>query len=116
MQIRFGKRRRIRFTDKTHPAAGILSVVMGTVAWIVLIILVMISGAAGGKSGLVLGVAGLLDLVFSAVGFWLAMRCYKKEDIYIKRTPGIGAGNPLCYRSGLRFRIVSETETCLYKD
>ena len=40
MQIRFGKRRRIRFTDKTHPAAGILSVVMGTVAWIVLIILV----------------------------------------------------------------------------
>ena len=84
MQIRFGKRRRIRFTDKTHPAAGILSVVMGTVAWIVLIILVMISGAAGGKSGLVLGVAGLLDLVFSAVGFWLAMRCYKKEDIYNK--------------------------------
>ncbi len=83
MQIRFGKRRRIRFTDKTHPAAGILSVVMGTVAWIVLIILVMISGAAGGKSGLVLGVAGLLDLVFSAVGFWLAMRCYKKEDIYM---------------------------------
>ena len=56
---------------------------MGTVAWIVLIILVMISGAAGGKSGLVLGVAGLLDLVFSAVGFWLAMRCYKKEDIYM---------------------------------
>lgn len=89
MQIRFGKRRRIRFTDKTHPAAGILSVVMGTVAWIVLIILVMISGAAGGKSGLVLGVAGLLDLVFSAVGFWLAMRCYKKEDIYMT-TPVAG--------------------------
>ena len=86
MQIRFGKRRRIRFTDKTHPAAGILSVVMGTVAWIVLIILVMISG---GKSGLVLGVAGLLDLVFSAVGFWLAMRCYKKEDIYMT-TPAAG--------------------------
>ena len=81
MQIRFGKRRRIRFTDKTHPAAGILSVVMGTV--------VMISGAAGGKSGLVLGVAGLLDLVFSAVGFWLAMRCYKKEDIYMT-TPAAG--------------------------
>ena len=81
MQIRFGKRRRIRFTDKTHPAAGILSVVMGTVAWIVLIILVMISGAAGGKSGLV--------LVFSAVGFWLAMRCYKKEDIYMT-TPAAG--------------------------
>jgi hypothetical protein len=89
MQIRFGKRRRIRFTDKTHPAAGILSVVMGTVAWIVLIILVMISGAAGGKSGLALGVAGLLDLVFSAVGFWLAMRCYKKEDIYMT-TPAAG--------------------------
>ena len=53
---------------------------MGTVAWIVLIILVMISGAAGGKSGLVLGVAGLLDLVFSAVGFLLAMRCYKKRS------------------------------------
>ena len=64
MQIRFGKRRRIRFTDKTHPAAGILSVVMGTVA-------------------------GLLDLVFSAVGFWLAMRCYKKEDIYMT-TPAAG--------------------------
>ena len=33
--------------------------------------------------------AGLLDLVFSAVGFWLAMRCYKKEDIYMT-TPAAG--------------------------
>lgn len=90
MQIRFGKRKRIQFTDKYHPAMGILSLCIGVAALGFLIALFFWSSSEGGKLGSFCGYLGVLDLFVSLVGFILAVRCYRQEDIYVM-TPMIGS-------------------------
>lgn len=90
MQIRFGKRRRIRFTDKYHPVEGIISSVIGVLSVVFLCILFVLSSKARGTAGLYVGVLGMLNLAISIVGFVMAVKCYKKEDIYML-TPALGA-------------------------
>ena len=53
MEVRFGNRKRIRFSDKKHPL-------------------------------------GLATMVLSIIGFVLAVRCNKEEDIY-HVTPAVGS-------------------------
>ena len=78
----FRKKRRIQFTDKKHPEQGILSSVIGTVAIVGLVLLFIFSSKEGGHGGIVLGYAGVLNFLLSVVGFVLAVRCYKLEEIY----------------------------------
>ena len=73
MKIRIGSRRNIQFTDKTHPMMGILSLIIGIAALGVLITLFFISSSVRGNSVMIASIAG----------FILAVRCYKKEDIYM---------------------------------
>jgi len=84
------KKRRIRFTDKKHPIQGILSTIMGILTLVILLLLFFVSGKAKGNADLMIGLAGILDMIASAVGFVLARRCYKKEDIYMT-TPAVGS-------------------------
>lgn len=90
MQIRFGNRKRIQFTDKKHPVMGIVSTGIAIVAWILLIVLFFLSSTAKGTAGIAIGFAGVLVLATSAFGFVMAIRSYKKEDIYMI-TPTVGA-------------------------
>jgi hypothetical protein len=90
LQIRFGSRKKIRFTDKTHPAQGIAAALIGVCSLVFLNVLFMLSSKAQGNAGLFIGVLGMLDLAVSIVGFVLALKCYKKEDIYML-TPALGA-------------------------
>ncbi|MBO5488977.1 MAG: hypothetical protein J5972_03625 [Eubacterium sp.] len=90
MIFRFGKRRRIRFSDKTHPAMGIASVIIGVISLVAMIVLFIVSGSRKGQADLGIGIWGLLILIAAIVGFVLAMRCYKKEDIYMG-TPRTGS-------------------------
>lgn len=90
MQIRFGRRKNIRFTDKTHPAQGIAAALTGVCSVVLLNVLFVLSSKAQGDAGLFVGVLGMLDLAISIVGFVLALKCYKKEDIYMI-TPTLGA-------------------------
>lgn len=90
MQIRFGNRRRIQFTDKKHPVMGIVSTSIAVAAWVLMITLFYLSSSAKGASGITVGFVGILVLIASAAGFIIAIRCYKKEDIYMT-TPTIGA-------------------------
>ena len=83
MKIRIGSRRNIQFTDKTHPMMGILSLIIGIAALGVLITLFFISSSVRGNSGMSAGVLGILVMIASIAGFILAVRCYKKEDIYM---------------------------------
>lgn len=89
MQIRFGSRKKIQFTDKTHPVSGIFSVIIGVAALAGLVTLCLLSGSAKGNSGMVVGVFGLVVLAASVIGFILAAKCYKKDEIYMA-TPAIG--------------------------
>ncbi|MCH5265552.1 MAG: hypothetical protein J1F02_06610 [Lachnospiraceae bacterium] len=90
MQVHFGNRRKIQFTDKTHPVMGIVSVVMGGASLLLLAILCILSSMAKGASGLSAGYLGILALLVAIVGFVLAARCYQKEDIYLV-TPAVGS-------------------------
>lgn len=90
MQIRFGSRKKIQFTDKVHPVSGILSVVIGVAALAGLVTLCVMSSSVKGNSGILVGVLGLVVLAASIVGFMMAAKCYKKDEIYII-TPAIGS-------------------------
>ena len=68
---------------------GILSLLIGVAVWLSMIALCLYSYAAGGSAGIVLGVLGILTFAAAIVGFVFAVKCYKKEDIYVI-TPVIG--------------------------
>lgn len=89
MQVRFGSRKKIQFTDKTHPVGGILSVVIASLSLAGLVALCLVSSSAKGNSGILSGVFGLLLLLAGIIGFVLAAKCYKKDDIYMA-TPALG--------------------------
>ena len=90
MQIRFGKRKKIQFTDRSHPLMGIISVILGGLSLAALIALCAFSGEVGGKAGIFVGVIGMISMAMSSVGFVLAIKCYRKEEIYVV-TPTIGS-------------------------
>lgn len=90
MRVRFGKRKRILFTDRSHPIQGIVSVIFGLVALVALVSLCLLSSKAKGNAGLAVGTIGMLAMIVSIVGFFMALRCYRQEDIY-RITPIIGS-------------------------
>ena len=81
MEIRYGKNKRIQFTDRSHPTMGIVSVVRGLGALVALIALCIFSSKAKGNSGLAIGAIGTLAMIMSIIGFILSIKCYQKEDI-----------------------------------
>lgn len=90
MNIRIGNRRKIQFTDKKHPFIGIVSMLTAILSLLLMLGLFISSGMEKGKGGSQYGYLGMLNLVLAIVGFILALRCYKKEDIYMS-TPTIGS-------------------------
>lgn len=84
------RKRRIRFTDRSHPLMGIVSMLMGIFSVCVMITLCFVSSAYSGKAGAYIGVLGIFDVLIAIVGFVLAVRCYPKEDIY-RITPALGS-------------------------
>lgn len=90
MQVRFGKRKRIQFTDRSHPTMGIVSVILAVAALVMLITLCVLSGKAKGNSGLGTGALGMVSMIMSIMGFIMAVKCYRQEDIYMV-TPTIGS-------------------------
>lgn len=89
MQIRFGSRKKIQFTDKVHPVSGIMSVIIGVLSLAALVTLCLISSSEKGNAGFLFGVYGLLVLVAGVIGFIMAAKCYKREEIYMA-TPAVG--------------------------
>lgn len=90
MRIRIGRRRKIQFTDKKHPRQGIVSTVMAVASFAFMCALFVGSGRAKGNAGLSYGYLGILNMIFSAVGFVVAFRCFKQDEIYLT-TPTTGA-------------------------
>lgn len=90
MQVRFGKRKKIQFSDKSHPPRGIVSVCLGGISLIVLVVLCIVSGNAKGQAGIEIGFAGIGAMGMSIVGFVLAVRCSRDDDIYMV-TPAVGS-------------------------
>ena len=83
MKIRIRKKRKIQFTDKKHPLAGIISTLIAFVSLFLMIGLFIHSGMEKGNGGLMYGYLGVLNLVLSLAEFILSLRCYKKEEVYM---------------------------------
>lgn len=90
VKIRIGKRHKIQFTDKKHPLIGIFSMIIAIVSLLVMIILFICSGMEKGNGSILYGYLGILNLILSITGFVFALRCFKREDIYMT-TPTVGS-------------------------
>lgn len=90
MNIRIGSRRKIQFTDKKHPFIGIVSMLIAIASLLLMLGLFVRSGMEKGNGGVLYGYLGVLNLALSIMGFIFALRCYKKEDVYMS-TPTVGS-------------------------
>lgn len=90
MNIRIGKRRKIQFTDKRHPAIGIISTIIAVLSFVLMIALCVTSSLEKGNGGIMYGYLGVFNFILSLTGFIFALRCYRKEDIYLT-TPMAGS-------------------------
>lgn len=72
----------IHFSGRRHTRLGILSAIIGIVVVLGFLIVSILSGLAGGKGGLVLGVIGILLFCMAVTGFILSYKSFKKKDIF----------------------------------
>ena len=79
MEVRFGNRKRIRFSDKKHPKHGIISVVLGVLSIIILLTLCIVSGHAKGRAGMEIGALGLATMVLVSLDLCLRFAATKKK-------------------------------------
>ena len=79
MEVRFGNRKRIRFSDKKHPKHGIISVVLGVLSIIILLTLCIVSGHAKGRAGMEIGALGLERWYLVSLDLCLRFAATKKK-------------------------------------
>lgn len=80
----------IHFSGRRNTKMGIISMIIGIVVLIGFLTISMISGLAGGKGGMLLGIIGILLFALAVLGFILSYKSFKKKDIFY-RFPMIGA-------------------------
>lgn len=71
-----------KFSDKTHPVFGIVSVILGSAALMGLLALFVQSGLRGGKGSLIYGAMGLLLMLAAVAGLFLACASFRKREIH----------------------------------
>lgn len=79
----------IHFSGRRHTKTGIFSTVIGCTSILGFLTVSILSGAAGGNGGLLLGVVGLLLFALSVFGFVMSYRSFQKKDIFY-RFPLVG--------------------------
>jgi uncharacterized membrane protein len=85
------RKKKYKFTDKTHSRQGILSCVLGVLA---LLLLSGVSAAAylrSGQAGKGIALLGFLSLLIACVGLYYGVRSLKEEDSY-PLFPWLGSG------------------------
>ena len=70
------------FTNRNHPAKGIMSTILGILSWITVILAVQFAYENGGQSTLRYGAAGLLSFLFGLTGFVLGILSRTQKDKY----------------------------------
>lgn len=81
-RVKESKKKNYKFSDKTHPKLGILSVFIGSIALVIMIVISYISSSSHGKGGLYLGLFGLISFGLSVFGLVTAMKSVNEKEIY----------------------------------
>lgn len=82
-------RRNYKFSNKTHPISGIISVLIAILELTIFGWICIQSGLKDGSTTFAMGLIGILLLLISVLGFVLAAKSFKKNDIHF-RCPMIG--------------------------
>ncbi|BBF44100.1 hypothetical protein lbkm_2788 [Lachnospiraceae bacterium KM106-2] len=77
-------KRSYKFTDKSHPIEGILSVIFGGFVTITLIALCYQSSAAAGKGASYIGLIGMLAFLLTIGGLSLGLISLKEKDVFYR--------------------------------
>lgn len=88
-RIKNRKRNSVKFSDKVHPAKGILSFTFGMLAASIFIVTSFLSYRAKGNAGAGIGFFGILAFVFSIAGVVLSILALRGKDIHY-RYPVLG--------------------------
>ncbi|MCX4315961.1 MAG: DUF6142 family protein [Lachnospiraceae bacterium] len=72
----------VQFTDKIRPKKGIFSICLAVLCFGLMLAMIVLSAMEGGEGGWYLGAGGMAALFLSVIGFILAVRCFRMENIY----------------------------------
>lgn len=90
MEVRFGNRKEYVLVIRNIRNMELFRWYWVSFQIIILLTLCIVSGHAKGRAGMEIGALGLATMVLSIIGFVLAVRCNKEEDIY-HVTPAVGS-------------------------
>ena len=76
------KKSSLHFTGRRHARGGIISVVIGLMAWLVFLALCVYSSASGGNAASVAGIIGMADAIFVLIGMIIAFKGFQERDVY----------------------------------
>ncbi len=79
-----GERSGMHFHGRKRSKNGITGFVLSLLAVAVFLVLCIVSAAAKGEAGPVVGVIGLLTMVACGVGFGLSLKGLKERDVYTR--------------------------------
>lgn len=82
----FRKRERggMQFRGRKRSKTGITGFVLSLIAAVIVIVLCIVSAAAKGEAGTVVGAFGLLAMVLSGVALSFSVKGLKEQDVYTK--------------------------------
>ncbi len=75
------KKTKLKFQGRKRSKRGIISMLLGIVAFAGLAVVSILSGIAKGAGGIVLGYVGLIDVIVAVSGLILGLRSLKEADI-----------------------------------
>lgn len=79
--MRERRRENLKLTDKKHPQDAIIATLLAVLSIVILVTACMHSSERNGKSGIGIGFAGMGAGIISAIGFVMAAKSLKRDDI-----------------------------------
>lgn len=76
-----GEKNTIKFRSRKQSARGIIALVIAVCLIIATIVLIVVSAGAGGNTGILTGVMGLVFMLVAIAGFVLALKSLYERDV-----------------------------------
>lgn len=72
----------LHFQGRAASKQGMVSVVIGALAWIVFAALAVYSASLSGAAESVIGIVGMVDMLFAFAGICFAVHGFKERDVF----------------------------------
>lgn len=76
------KKTALHFAGRRHSTKGILSAVIGGIAWLIFLVLCVSSSSTRGNAPLLVGIVGILDALLGLAGMRIAWSGFQEKDVY----------------------------------